>query len=34
VVAGRAVVEDGVLAHPGVDEMLRRHRAIATAWQG
>jgi len=33
VVAGRAVVEDGELAHPGVDDMLRRHRAIATAWQ-
>jgi cytosine/adenosine deaminase-related metal-dependent hydrolase len=33
VVAGRPVVRDGELAVPGVDEMLRRHRAIASAWQ-
>ena len=29
VVAGRTVVEDGALVHPGLDEMLRRHRAAA-----
>jgi cytosine/adenosine deaminase-related metal-dependent hydrolase len=33
VVAGRAVVRDGVIAAPGVEDMLRRHRAIASAWQ-
>jgi cytosine/adenosine deaminase-related metal-dependent hydrolase len=33
VVAGRAVVRDGVLVDPGVEDMLRRHRAIASAWQ-
>jgi len=32
-VAGRAVVEDGRLVHPGVDEVLARHRTIAGAWQ-
>jgi cytosine/adenosine deaminase-related metal-dependent hydrolase len=29
IVAGRAVVEDGQLVHPGVDGMLARHRAAA-----
>ena len=29
VVAGRTVVEDGALVHPGLEEMLRRHRAAA-----
>jgi cytosine/adenosine deaminase-related metal-dependent hydrolase len=33
IVAGRAVVEDGKLVHPGVEDMLRRHRTIAEAWQ-
>jgi cytosine/adenosine deaminase-related metal-dependent hydrolase len=33
VVAGQTVVEQGELTHPGVDDMLRRHRAIATSWQ-
>jgi len=32
-VAGRLVVEDGRLVHPGVEDMLRRHRAIAEEWQ-
>ena len=34
VVAGRAVVEDGALVHPGLDEMLRRHHIIAARLQG
>jgi cytosine/adenosine deaminase-related metal-dependent hydrolase len=33
VVAGRLVVEGGVPTHPGVDEMLARHRTIATGMQ-
>ncbi|MBX6388835.1 MAG: 8-oxoguanine deaminase [Frankia sp.] len=33
VVAGRLVVEDGQPTHPGLDEMLRRHRGIAAAMQ-
>src|SRR5579871_54368 len=33
IVAGKPVVQDGVLVHPGADEMLGRHRAIAEAWQ-
>jgi cytosine/adenosine deaminase-related metal-dependent hydrolase len=32
-VAGRAVVADGALVHPGVEEILRRHRAVAASWQ-
>ena len=34
VVAGVPVVEDGRLVHPGVDERLRRHRAVASRMQG
>jgi cytosine/adenosine deaminase-related metal-dependent hydrolase len=34
VVAGRPVVYDGVPVHPGLDEMLRRHRRLAAAIQG
>ncbi|WP_353507946.1 8-oxoguanine deaminase [Intrasporangium sp.] len=34
VVAGRPVVEDGVLACPGLEDMLRRHRTIAARLQG
>jgi cytosine/adenosine deaminase-related metal-dependent hydrolase len=33
VVAGQAVVADGELVHPGVEEILRRHRAVAGSWQ-
>jgi cytosine/adenosine deaminase-related metal-dependent hydrolase len=33
VVAGQAVVADGELVHPGVEEILRRHRAVASSWQ-
>jgi cytosine/adenosine deaminase-related metal-dependent hydrolase len=33
VVAGRVVVASGALTHPGVEDMLRRHRSIAAAWQ-
>jgi cytosine/adenosine deaminase-related metal-dependent hydrolase len=33
IVNGRAVVQDGALVHPGVEDMLRRHRVIAEAWQ-
>jgi hypothetical protein len=33
VVAGHPVVADGALVHPGVDEVLRRHRAAALAMQ-
>jgi cytosine/adenosine deaminase-related metal-dependent hydrolase len=33
VVAGRVVVRDGALQLPGVEEMLRRHEAIARSWQ-
>ena len=33
VVAGRCVVEDGTLVPPGVDDILRRHRAAATRIQ-
>ena len=34
VVAGRLVVEDGAVVAPGVDDMLRRHRAISARIQG
>ncbi|MCU4184492.1 8-oxoguanine deaminase [Acidiferrimicrobium sp. IK] len=34
VISGRAVVRDGVLAAPGVDDVLRRHRAAAARIQG
>jgi cytosine/adenosine deaminase-related metal-dependent hydrolase len=34
IVAGRSLVEDGRLASPRVDEMLRAHGRIATAIQG
>ncbi len=34
VVAGRLVVTDGVVVHPGLDEMLRRHRAVSARMQG
>lgn len=33
VVAGRAVVEDGQLVPPGVEDVLRRHTAVAEAMQ-
>jgi cytosine/adenosine deaminase-related metal-dependent hydrolase len=33
VVAGVPVVADGELAHPGLDEMLRRHRSVAARIQ-
>jgi cytosine/adenosine deaminase-related metal-dependent hydrolase len=33
VVAGRTVVRDGHLTRPGEEDMLRRHRAIATRMQ-
>jgi cytosine/adenosine deaminase-related metal-dependent hydrolase len=33
VVAGRLVAEDGHLVHPGVEDMLRRHRTVAERWQ-
>ncbi len=32
IVHGRSIVEDGRLTLTGVDEMLARHRTIATAW--
>jgi len=32
VVRGQLLVKDGVLTHPGVDEMLARHRGIAREW--
>jgi cytosine/adenosine deaminase-related metal-dependent hydrolase len=34
VVAGTPVVEQGVLVHPGVEDILRRHRQAATRIQG
>jgi cytosine/adenosine deaminase-related metal-dependent hydrolase len=34
IVAGRPVVEGGVVVHPGLEEMLRRHRAISARIQG
>ena len=34
IVAGRFVVEDGALASPDVDDILTRHRAVATRLQG
>jgi cytosine/adenosine deaminase-related metal-dependent hydrolase len=34
VVAGMAVVIDGALVHPGLEEVLRRHRAAAQRIQG
>ena len=34
IVAGRLVVQDGVVVHPGLEEMLRRHRAISARLQG
>ncbi|WP_296604811.1 8-oxoguanine deaminase [Nocardioides sp.] len=33
VVAGRPVVEDGALVHPGLEDVLRRHRAAASRLQ-
>jgi cytosine/adenosine deaminase-related metal-dependent hydrolase len=33
VVAGKVVVENGELTDPNLDEMLKRHHAIATEWQ-
>lgn len=33
VIAGVPVVEDGALVHPGLEEMLRRHRDVATRLQ-
>jgi cytosine/adenosine deaminase-related metal-dependent hydrolase len=33
VVAGRPVVEDGALAHPGLEDILRRHHAAASRLQ-
>ena len=33
VVAGRPVVADGALVHPGLEDILRRHRAAATRLQ-
>ena len=33
VVAGRAIVENGALTHSGVDDILRRHRTVATRMQ-
>jgi cytosine/adenosine deaminase-related metal-dependent hydrolase len=33
IVAGRSVVKDGALTHAGLDEMLRRHRAISARIQ-
>jgi cytosine/adenosine deaminase-related metal-dependent hydrolase len=34
VVAGRVVVRDGALVHPGLDDILRRHRFAAARIQG
>jgi 8-oxoguanine deaminase len=34
IVAGKAVVRDGRLTLPNVDEMLRRHARISREWQG
>jgi cytosine/adenosine deaminase-related metal-dependent hydrolase len=34
IVAGRSVVADGVVVHPGLDEMLRTHRRVSTRLQG
>jgi cytosine/adenosine deaminase-related metal-dependent hydrolase len=33
IVAGRLIVEDGAIVHAGLDEMLRRHRAISARLQ-
>lgn len=33
IIAGRPVVAGGLLVDPRVDEMLQRHRAVATRWQ-
>ncbi len=33
IVAGRAVVRDGMLVHPAVEEQLRNHRAVAARLQ-
>ena len=33
VVAGRVIVEDGAVVHPGLDEMLARHRVISARLQ-
>ena len=33
VVAGRPIVTDGAVVHPGLDEMLRRHRAASARIQ-
>jgi hypothetical protein len=34
IVAGRAVVENGRLVSPAVDEILARHRKVSAAMQG
>jgi cytosine/adenosine deaminase-related metal-dependent hydrolase len=34
VIAGRSVVSNGSLVDPRVDDLLVRHRAVATRWQG
>ena len=34
VVAGAAVVEDGAIVHPGLDDALRNHRRVAMRLQG
>ena len=33
VIAGKVVVDDGRLVAPGVDDVLRRHEAVARRWQ-
>jgi hypothetical protein len=33
-VAGRVVVRDGSLVHPGLDDILRRHRLASARIQG
>jgi len=33
VIAGRVVVDDGHLVAPGVEDVLRRHEAVARRWQ-
>ena len=33
VIAGRVVVDDGQLVAPGVEDVLRRHEAVARRWQ-
>ena len=34
VVAGRPVVTDGLVVHPGLEDMLRRHRTVSARVQG